>query len=45
VTGYVLSPAAEQDLTEFWDYIAADSVEAADRWIAQLFDPFEALAQ
>ena len=45
MTGYVLSPDAEQDLTEIWDYIAADSVAAADRWIAKLFDAFGSLAQ
>jgi len=28
-----------------WEYIAEDSVDAADRWIGKLFDAFEALAQ
>ena len=42
---YVLSPAADQDLADIWDYIAADSIAAADRWIGKLFDAFESLAQ
>lgn len=42
---YVLGPEADQDLTDIWDYIAADSIDAADRWIGKLFDAFESLAQ
>jgi len=45
VNRYVLSPDADQDLTGIWDYIAADSIDAADRWIEKLFDAFESLAQ
>jgi plasmid stabilization system protein ParE len=45
VKRYVLSPDADQDLTEIWDYIAADSIAAADRWVGKLFDAFESLAQ
>jgi len=45
VSGYILSPDADQDLTDIWDYIAADSIDAADRWIEKLFDAFESLAQ
>ena len=44
MTGYVLSVAADLDLYEIWEYIAADTVDAADRWIGKLFDAFEALA-
>ena len=29
-------PQAETDILEIWDYIAADSVEQADRWIDKL---------
>jgi plasmid stabilization system protein ParE len=43
VSGYVLSVDAGLDLDEIWEYIAADNVEAADRWIGKLFDAFEAL--
>jgi antitoxin ParD1/3/4/toxin ParE1/3/4 len=42
---YVLSTGAELDLNEIWEYIARDSIDAADRWIGKLFDAFEALAQ
>lgn len=42
---YVLSSDAEQDLTDIWDYIAADNIVAADRWIEKLFAAFETLAQ
>ncbi len=45
MSGYVLGRDAEQDLNDTWDYIAEDSVEAADRLIARLFDAFEALAR
>lgn len=34
--GYVLSPAAERDLEEIWEYIAQDSVLAADRVIGKI---------
>ena len=43
MSGYVLSTDADFDLDEIWEYIAADNIEAADRWIAKLFDAFEAL--
>jgi antitoxin ParD1/3/4/toxin ParE1/3/4 len=42
---YVLSTSAEMDLDEIWEYIALDNIGAADRWVAKLFDAFEALAQ
>jgi len=43
--GYVLADAAELDLDAIWEYIAEDNIDAADRWIAKLFDAFEALAR
>jgi plasmid stabilization system protein ParE len=43
VSGYILSVDADFDLDDIWEYIAADSVDAADRWIEKLFDAFEAL--
>jgi plasmid stabilization system protein ParE len=43
MTGYVLSEDADLDLDDIWDYIAADNIDAADRWIGKLFDAFEAL--
>jgi plasmid stabilization system protein ParE len=45
VSGYVLSADADFDLDEIWEYIAADNLDAADRWIGKLFDAFESLGQ
>jgi plasmid stabilization system protein ParE len=45
MTGYVLGVDADLDLDEIWEYIAADNIEAADRWVGTLFDAFEALAR
>jgi antitoxin ParD1/3/4 len=45
MSGYVLGRDAEHDLDDLWGYIAADSVDAADRLTATLFDAFEALAR
>jgi plasmid stabilization system protein ParE len=45
VSDYVLSSDAASDLNGIWDYIAADSVDAADRMVETLFDAFEALAK
>ncbi len=35
MTGFILSAGAELDLDEIWEYIAADNIDAADRWIAK----------
>ncbi len=45
MSDHVLGRDAEQDLDDLWGYIAADSLDAADRMTAKLFDAFEALAQ
>lgn len=45
MSGYVLSADAAADLNDIWDYIAADSVDAADRLVEKLFDAFEALGR
>ena len=42
---YVLSPDALQDLQDIWDFIASDSVPAADRLEDEFFEAFERLAQ
>lgn len=42
---YVLSVGAEMDLDGIWEYISLDNIRAADRWVAKLFDAFEALAR
>jgi len=44
VTQYVLSVDADRDLNGIWDYIAEDNIDAADQWIARLFEAFEAIA-
>ena len=43
MTRYILSGDAARDLDGIWDYIAEDNVDAADRWIAKLFDAFDAI--
>ena len=42
---YVLGRDAERDLDDLWEYIARDSVTAADRLISEIFEAFEALAR
>lgn len=41
---YHLAAAAASDLAAIWDYIAEDSIDAADRWVAKLFDALDRLA-
>ena len=45
MSGYVLSADAALDLDDIWEFIAADSLDAADRWIGRLFDAFEDLGR
>ena len=45
MSGYVLSADADFDPDDIREYIAADRIEAADRWIGKLFDAFEALGR
>lgn len=45
MSGYVLSSDAERDLDEIWEYIAADNIDVADRWVETLFDAFEVLGR
>jgi plasmid stabilization system protein ParE len=45
VTGFVLGVDADLDLDGIWEYIAADNVDAADRWVGKRFDACEALAR
>lgn len=42
---FVLSPEAAQDLNDIWEYIAEDSLDAADRFLGKLYDQILALAQ
>ncbi len=45
MTDFILSPAAIQDLDEIWEYIAEDSIDAADRWLAKLEKATRRLAE
>jgi plasmid stabilization system protein ParE len=40
---YTLSEGAVLDLDSIWDYIAEDSMDAADRWIGKLLEAFDVL--
>jgi plasmid stabilization system protein ParE len=42
---FVLTPAADQDLNDIWDYIAGDSVAAANRVLDALEAAFQQLAE
>jgi plasmid stabilization system protein ParE len=44
VTRYVLSEDADRDLECIWDYIAEDSIDAADQWVARLYAAFAVIA-
>jgi antitoxin ParD1/3/4 len=43
VNGYDLHPGVISDLDEIWEYIAEDSIAAADRVNDQILDAIEAL--
>ena len=45
MSNYIFGSGVERDLDIIWEYITDDSLDAADRWIAKLFDAFEALAR
>jgi plasmid stabilization system protein ParE len=32
---FILTPSAKQDINDIWDYIADDSIEAADRFLTR----------
>lgn len=40
---YILGEDTYLDLESIWDYIAEGSIDAADKWIGELFDAFEAI--
>ena len=40
MTGYDLHPEARVDLDEIWEFIRADNLDAADRTIAEISQPF-----
>jgi antitoxin ParD1/3/4 len=41
---FVLAPQAAADLEDIWDYIAADNVDAADRFMLSLEQAMQQLA-
>jgi plasmid stabilization system protein ParE len=43
MTGYAFHPEARLDLDEIWDFIHADSLDAADRVIAEILSAIAAL--
>ena len=45
MTRYILSEGADRDLDCIWDYIAEDSADSADAWIAKLFEAFDAIGK
>jgi|ERR1700676_500957 plasmid stabilization system protein ParE len=44
MSGFVLHPEEYTDLAEIWDYIAADSLDAADRTLEEICDAIKSLA-
>lgn len=42
---FVLTPRAKQDVSDIWDYIAADNIEAADRVLDALENAMIKLAK
>ena len=42
---FILTPRAEQDVSDIWDYIADDSIEAADRVLAVMEKTMHRLAK
>jgi toxin ParE1/3/4 len=45
VKAFVLTPLAARDLNEIWDYLASDSIEAADRVLDALEKALYGLAK
>jgi plasmid stabilization system protein ParE len=43
MSGFVLHPEAYTDLDEIWEYIAADSLDAADRIREEIFEAIRSL--
>ena len=39
MSGYVLHPAAYDDLEDIWEYLAADNIDAADRVRDEIHEP------
>lgn len=43
MSGFVLHPDALTDLTEIWEFIAADNPDAADRVLDEMYEGIRAL--
>ena len=41
---YILGIEASQDVSDIWDYIAKDNIDAADSIVESLFEAFDKLA-
>jgi plasmid stabilization system protein ParE len=41
MSGFVLHPAAFADLEEIWEFIAMDSLDAADRVLEEIFEAIQ----
>lgn len=44
MTGYAFHPEALLDLDEIWEFIAKDSLDAADRVVAEILAAFEEIS-
>jgi plasmid stabilization system protein ParE len=42
---FVVTPEAHADVIEIWNYIAEDSIDAADQVLARLYDAFARLGR
>jgi plasmid stabilization system protein ParE len=45
VSRFILALHAQADLEAIWTHIAADNIEAADRWTERLYEAFVLLAK
>jgi len=43
MSGFAFHPDALNELNEVWDFIAADSIDGADRIVDEIFDSIRAL--
>ncbi len=43
MSGFVLHPQAYADLDEIWEYIAADSLDAADRTRQEIYEAIQSI--
>jgi plasmid stabilization system protein ParE len=43
MSGFVLHPQAYTDIEEIWEYIAADSLDAADRVREEIYEAIQSL--